>query len=314
VSKRIFAVVSLVASCATSSPQATPTTTAPQSSTAPIVASATASVTPTPAKPTTSLTTIAGPGKRILIELSGFEASFRLVYVLQNDGTLVAWKPPRDRAPDWYTLRREIATHVVDFDGYRAAYEDGSMSEMRTNGSLVPMAGAPHAISIDYDLGRVRCIVDSTHALLCTNDIRNPVKATGITHARIVRAGREEACALLDGGDLACWNADGKTTVRAHDVVAFDVASDLGCAVTSAGDVTCWGRTPPSFALHDAIGVSLDRNAGCVFRRTDAPSCWGRPFPSTPTDIDWLRGAREVAIDRDLVCVLFADRSACRVD
>ncbi len=101
-------------------------------------------------------------------------------------------------------------------------------------------------------------------------------------------------CALLDGGELRCWNRYGVAPGIASGVRQVSIHSGTMCAVMDDGTLRCWGngaggrlapipispvRTPtPVPGLTDIVQVSVSGRFVCVRRSTGRLACWGENF------------------------------------
>ena len=112
-----------------------------------------------------------------------------------------------------------------------------------------------------------------------------------------ITAGARHSCARLDGGDVACWGANGRGQLGVADTgnqarptlvdgVEAAVAVDAGwqhtCAVVASGDALCWGD-------NDALQLGRTTNEDWDFR----------PWPVTG-----LGFVREIAAGYDHTCAI----------
>jgi alpha-tubulin suppressor-like RCC1 family protein len=155
-----------------------------------------------------------------------------------------------------------------------------------------------------------------------------------VTDAVELGVGLDFACARSRDRAVRCWGQlpwrDGRAagTERIAGVVADELAVGGGfvCARTG-GEVGCWGNGQVGqlgngwAAVHaepievpgitDAIDVEVALGRTCVRRRDGSVWCWGSEYVTDTTDvapreIRRLRGAVEIALDREL-CGRLAD-------
>ncbi|MDB4945083.1 MAG: repeat domain protein [Labilithrix sp.] len=133
--------------------------------------------------------------------------------------------------------------------------EDAVSLSIRNDGGCAVTAG-----------GKVLCFGDNQFgqlgAGLVDDHSDRAVPVIGVTHAVRVEVSETHACALLEGGALACWgrNDEGQTgsdtayadTARElatavtlpqpRGVVSLGLTGDATCAATSSGTTWCFGR------------------------------------------------------------------------
>lgn len=152
----------------------------------------------------------------------------------------------------------------------------------------------------------------------------------GIERAVSVGLGRSRACALLEGGQVACWGtekSDGAVApqriegIRDARSLSMMSTSDIACAVTARQTVACSGPaafTLPEFpsgwsferavehpSLTDVREVALAQTHYCVLQSGGRVRCFG--FGSEPTSIV---GAHQVVTTDNTTCVVTASRGA----
>lgn len=243
-----------------------------------------------------------GSAKRIVVESD-------YVYVLQKDGRLVSWKPPGAVVEEYRQPPGEVATGVVDFDGFHALYADGHFGEMRMSGRIVPIDGPRDRRAVDFALmPSVMCVIDGAMTVQCQPSHDAPLQRPVTTNATKVRVGRRESCALRTGGELVCWPHGKSATVRMRAVEDFDLRDEVGCAVHRDGLLECWGEKP-ALDIHDAAAVSVSgAHGGCVTRKSGELACWG--WASRAQQIPWLRGARTIEVRTHVACAILPDERA----
>ena len=110
------------------------------------------------------------------------------------------------------------------------------------------------------------------------------VRVAQITGATALAAADYHGCALLRGGEVACWTAGQPPStveaLRAVDKIA--VGDFAGCALHSEGSVSCWildgdgpYRAVAVDGIHDAIEIAAGGVARCALRAGGRVRCWG---------------------------------------
>jgi alpha-tubulin suppressor-like RCC1 family protein len=161
-------------------------------------------------------------------------------------------------------------------------------------------------------------------------DFRGWSPVPGAAGVSQVAAGQGFDCAIVAGGDVACWgNLHNKddTPIRAVRVPALGKAKALAlsdweaCALHPEGDVTCLRAdqneqlVPVAIGnLQDARSIDTDGDTGCAVRTTGAVACWSgvegtanAHEPSVAVDVPGIRDAVDVARGSGFTCVLRAD-------
>lgn len=108
----------------------------------------------------------------------------------------------------------------------------------------------------------------------------SPVKIAGLSNVKALASGARHICALLDGGAITCWGANGRheagsdsggEVVKPGVVVDIPPAVEIAageehtCARTASGDVWCWGnnedrRVNPHYSSWSSLPVKLSLN------------------------------------------------------
>jgi alpha-tubulin suppressor-like RCC1 family protein len=139
---------------------------------------------------------------------------------------------------------------------------------------------------------------------------RLPTRVRGLRgRAVAVSAAQRHTCALLRGGGVACWGANGTgqlgdgSTVNSYVAVAArglhtatSVTTGIShtCALTSAGGIRCWGMNASGelgagtlfrsssplrvTRLAGAVGISAGGGHTCARTGAGAVSCWGANY------------------------------------
>ena len=142
-----------------------------------------------------------------------------------------------------------------------------------------------------------------------------PRSVEGVKKAVQVAIDGQRACALLEGGSVACWNGDARADPKAKDKVVVEPLAGvseaaqlvgpgyergLGCALLRSGQLTCWGPEGPAaesgFPNLASRGWDADRN--WVLRGA------GTAVPAGPTPVKNVNDATQVALGEKHVCVL----------
>ncbi|KAB2900871.1 MAG: hypothetical protein F9K40_08930, partial [Kofleriaceae bacterium] len=194
--------------------------------------------------------------------------------------------------------------------------------------STVPRSG-----TIALGLGHT-CVAHAGRAwcggsLVPFGDFRGWSYVPGATRVSHVAAGGGFDCAIVAGGDIACWgNLHNKddTPIRAVRVPALGKAKALAlsdweaCALHPEGDVTCL-RGPERATrpiaignLQDARAIDTDGDTGCAVRTTGVVACWSgvegtanAHEPSVAVDVPGIRDAVDVVRGSGFTCVLRAN-------
>jgi alpha-tubulin suppressor-like RCC1 family protein len=194
--------------------------------------------------------------------------------------------------------------------------------------------------------GRAACLHDGPAACgyECTGGLLKC--AAGCCGTAALAAGDHHTCALLEGGDVACWGAneagqvgDGTTATRpaprpvalGEPAVAVAAGAAHACAVLSGGGVRCWGAndagqapgTPTALPALSPVAtpvaagaVSVAAGAGhtCARLASGAVRCWGGngagqlgPGPGQPVPA----GATALVAGRDHACALVGGAVRC---
>jgi alpha-tubulin suppressor-like RCC1 family protein len=127
-----------------------------------------------------------------------------------------------------------------------------------------------------------------------------PVAVTGISDARAIDVGYNQACSLLTGGSIDCWGwIDGVGAMFAPmlisgvaDATVITSATNNACALLSTGGVDCWGDNSAgqlgdggtemfsstavaAKGLTNAKALSVSYENACALLTTGRIACWG---------------------------------------
>ena len=163
-----------------------------------------------------------------------------------------------------------------------------------------------------------------------------PVGVSGITNAIAVADGYDSACALLSGGNVACWGdnvygelGDGTTVSSATPVsvsgistaIAIAAGSGFACALLSGGTVDCWGNGSPLPSsvggINKATALAVGSGVACAVLANGGIDCWGdnengqygngtTTASVTPVAVSGIADARAVAIGVFASCALLS--------
>lgn len=153
--------------------------------------------------------------------------------------------------------------------------------------------------------------------------VRRPSSAES-QPAVAIAAGGNHACALLEGGAVACWGSNGSGQLgdgTSHDrpsPVRFELSGEAteiyagfaaSCARTSGGELRCAGRPLPGLledgqarpstvaALAGAKQIAVGRLHGCALRDDGRVACWGSNYFGQLGD-DTARGCSKTPVQR----------------
>jgi alpha-tubulin suppressor-like RCC1 family protein len=174
-----------------------------------------------------------------------------------------------------------------------------------------------------------------------------PKAALAITTGKV--DARTHTCALLEGGAVACWGANGNGQLGTGDNLssASPLPVDLPetiriaaggthtCAVSKAHQLRCWGangsgqlgigmgsgdKSAPVVVINNVADVALGAQHTCLQREDGPVACWGANTSGQvgngamttvylPVFIPSLAGATSLALGTAHSCALFGDGS-----
>lgn len=137
--------------------------------------------------------------------------------------------------------------------------------------------------------------------LLCSAPLGIAASAPAVT---AIAAGSDHSCALLTGGSVECWGANGDgqlgdgtlrgpqncdgsacstAPVRVRGLrgaIAIAAGGDQTCAVLTGGSVDCWGAGRGASAaaiegVSGAVSVSVGADHACALLASGGVECWG---------------------------------------
>jgi len=141
-----------------------------------------------------------------------------------------------------------------------------------------------------------------------------PVPVRGVASASAIAAGGDSACALLAGGAIDCWGANGDgqlgdgtatgpqrcsgqpcattpvAVTGATGATAVSVGGDHACALLATGAIDCWGANGDG-QLGDGTATGPQR-------------CNGQPCATTPVPVHGITAATAVSAGGSQTCAL----------
>jgi hypothetical protein len=146
--------------------------------------------------------------------------------------------------------------------------------------------------------GRVVCW---GYCLGCGQD-RPPIEPTlvaGIDDAFAISGDDFQWCALVRGGDVACWTGTQPATRVDGVHGAVEIAN--ACARLADGSVTCWdGRAGLPAAPSPLAHLAQGYGSTCGIRGNGSLVCWSRVFPYPKGAMIQEDGPVEFALPRDV--------------
>jgi alpha-tubulin suppressor-like RCC1 family protein len=171
---------------------------------------------------------------------------------------------------------------------------------------LVEIQSGRHHSCVRLADSSVKCWGLNDHGQLGrgTDDIvqSSPAPVGGLSRATQLALGGNHSCALLAGGQVACWGANengqlGDGTTADHSspelvgglppATAIAAGTGFTCALTAASQVHCWGANQSGQLARPRVTHS-----------------------SAPGEIKELRGATQLSLGGAHGCALLADRTA----
>jgi hypothetical protein len=116
--------------------------------------------------------------------------------------------------------------------------------------------------------GLATCFITTTGDLRCPKDGQVSSVAPQVEQAV---QGYDGTLCYKAGGELYC---SGAVVAGNASAVGFAMAKGVGCAFNAAGKLACWTANGPT-TVNDAAQIALGTEFGCVLRKSGAVSCWG---------------------------------------
>ena len=176
-----------------------------------------------------------GAARRIVIVPQG-------VYVLQEDGVLMAWARDLERVPSHRFMSGPVpgAMGLVDFCGGPGVLGTGALGELSSAGRFVTGGASSDARRCGYRLGaHTLCTIDTRGYVHCRYAYGAPRRPVRGVHGAVRVTVENEVCALARGA-VTCWSEGSPLRVILSGVVTFDVSRRNGCAIREGGELVCW--------------------------------------------------------------------------
>lgn len=192
-----------------------------------------------------------------------------------------------------------------------AASESGALAAASgLSGATELTAGSSFSCALIGASGGVSCWGRNTGGQLGDGSTTTRLVPTAVmglpAKAKTVVAGVSHACALLEGGDVVCWGANG------FGQVGSGAASDAPVTVP----------TKVSGVNADAVALAAGGQTTCALRQSGAVACWGlnnfKQISGSPdaqrasaTDIVGMPSAEFLAVGTSHVCAASGDEVYC---
>jgi hypothetical protein len=185
-------------------------------------------------------------------------------------------------------------------------------SEPAPRGEVTDLGcGADFACALTAD-GRVWCWGRNDAGQLGTGDraydvVRGRRPVEGLARASAVSLGNTHACALVEGGRVACWGYNGWGQLGdGAEVVGFESGGSVGGDNDRLRPVTVAGLPEP------ATAVAAGSLQACAILASKRVACWGAnsdgqlggpgPSRSVPAVVEGVAGVEELALGGDHTC------------
>ena len=160
--------------------------------------------------------------------------------------------------------------------------------------------------ALDVALGRRTCVLFAEGVVRCANDYGTFEQVPLPEPAMMLAAGEGGTCALLRGGQVACWDCaiwpshafsldpiqhTKVSLVPLPPLTSISVGRDVACGVTTAGNVLCWGA----------------RNYGSLRLAPGAEICRGEQIDELPEKTP-LAASVALSANSDSAAVWFVGR------
>jgi len=121
--------------------------------------------------------------------------------------------------------------------------------------------------------GLTTCVVTTAGDLLCPKE---GVLSRIAAQVEVAVQSYDGSLCYKSGGELYCSDspAAGAVIAGSGSAVGFALARGVGCAFNDAGKLACWTANGPT-SVADAAQVALGALFGCVRRKSGTVSCWG---------------------------------------
>jgi alpha-tubulin suppressor-like RCC1 family protein len=198
--------------------------------------------------------------------------------------------------------------------------DDGSSeaSDAMITGPAIAIAAGNDLTCAILSGGTVVCAGDNVDDELGNSDpsvvlgSSTPVPVMGVTGATAISAGEVFACALVSGGAVECWGANGEGQLGTGSTAPVDfpaavpgitgatavaAGSAHACAIVAGGSVKCWGDNTAG-----ELGIGNDTGPDQC-----GPSM--TPCAATPVTVSGLTGATAIAAGQNFTCAIVSGGS-----
>ena len=121
----------------------------------------------------------------------------------------------------------------------------------------------------------------------------------GLTGVSGLAAGDQFTCAIVTGGAVTCWGADGLRPASPPGglggVTQISAGGVHACAIGTADAITCWGgdgsgQRPLPAGLTTALGVAAGATHTCAIKSDRTVDCWGNELENNQAIVPRRRG------------------------
>ncbi len=205
-----------------------------------------------------------------------------------------------------------VAELNLDWLRARAIRADGRV--LSWNGDTRPTEQLDHVTHVLAN-GSLVC-VQRTSLVECTARGRT-VSIGNAVQMAMSENDPPDPCVALADRTVACLTDTGfaaQPGLRDVVQVAIGDVEEPACARLTDGHVRCWGGAgappgPPLARLHDVIDLVAGPFGRCARTSSGTVWCWGHfhTWPNEPTEIPWLRGARQIVLAQQHACAVFGE-------